>query len=419
MIYDCITAGAGASGLFFSASANRRTNSLILEKTARPGTKLLMSGSGQCNITHAGSIKDFLSCYGSSTAGTGSSTGSRIRKCLYRYSNISLVKFLEDNGIRTVTRDDGKIFPASMDAHDILQMLLQRSEENGFVIKYGTPAERIVKVPHGWSVFSGGSRFDSKALVIACGGCSYPSTGSDGSIFHVLERDLGIHCTELRPALSSVQVKDYPYRELSGISFENASVTIQRNSVCPDMSSTAGKSSRSRAQRQSVSNCGGLLFTHKDFSGPAVLNISKHAAPGGKIQINYLHPLSERDVLDRLKKASSGAKGRLSNIIAAEFNLPKRFCQILTGRYGESLKKLARQLTSESFEISSVSGFRRAMCTCGGVELSQIDLSSMEVKGAPGLFVIGEALDIDGITGGYNLQFAYSSARAAADCIMP
>jgi predicted Rossmann fold flavoprotein len=415
MIYDCITAGAGASGLFFSASANRRTNSLILEKTARPGTKLLMSGSGQCNITHAGSIKDFLSCYGSSTGGTG----SRIRKCLYRYSNISLVKFLEDSGIRTVTRDDGKIFPASMDAHDILQMLLQRSEENGFVIKYGTPAERIVKAPHGWSIFSGDSRFDSKVLVIACGGCSYPSTGSDGSIFHVLERDLGIHSTELRPALSSVQVKDYPYRELSGISFENASVTIQKSSVCPDMSSTAGKSGRSRAPRQSVSNCGGLLFTHKDFSGPAVLNISKHAAPGGKIQINYLHPLSERDVLDRLKKASSGAKGKLSNIIAAEFNLPKRFCQILTDRYGESLKKLARQMTCESFEISSVSGFRRAMCTCGGVELPQIDLSSMEVKGAPGLFVIGEALDIDGITGGYNLQFAYSSARAAADCIMP
>ena len=391
MIYDCIIIGAGASGLFCSASMDRPVRGLILEKTKRPGTKLLMSGSGQCNITHSGSIKGFIDCYGRH--------GSRIRKCLYRYSNTSLIEFMESGGVPAVTREDGKVFPASMDAHDVLDMLLRRSREHGFSIEYDSPAEKIEKSTHGWTVLSSGRRFDAKMLVIATGGRSYPRTGSDGSIFHILERDLEIKCTELKPALSSVQVKSYPYGELSGISFENAAVSIFKDG------------------RKEAANSGGLLFTHSDLSGPAVLNISKYAAPGGTIQINYLHPLDRDTVLGRLKKAAHQRSSRLSGIIADEFSLPKRFCQLLTVRYGESLKKLAAQLTGETFEISSVSGFSKAMCTSGGVDLSCIDMSTMQAKKLPGIYVIGEALDVDGITGGYNLQFAYSSARAAADDI--
>lgn len=392
MIYDCIIIGAGASGLFCSASMKGPVRGLILEKTRHPGTKLLMSGSGQCNITHAGSIKDFISCYGKH--------GGRIRKCLYRYSNTSLIEFMESGGVHTVTREDGKVFPASMDARDVLDMLLRRSRQCGFSIEYDSPAERIEKAPHGWSVFSSGRRSDTKTLVIATGGCSYPRTGSDGSAFRILERDLGLTCTELRPALSSVHVTDYPYCELSGISFENAAVSIWKDG------------------RKKAVNSGGLLFTHSDLSGPAVLNISKYASPGSTIQISYLHPLDRDAVLGRMKKASHHSSSRLSNIIADEFGLPKRFCQLLTSRYGESLKTLSTQLTGETFEISSVSGFEKAMCTSGGIDLSCIDMSTMEAKNLPGIHVIGEALDIDGITGGYNLQFAYSSACAAADSIL-
>ena len=105
MIYDCIIIGAGAASLFCSSSAGLSVKGLILEKTKRPGTKLLMSGNGQCNITHSGSIKEFIQCYGKN--------GSKIRKCLYKYNNESLIAFLEDNGVKTVTRSDGKVFPAS------------------------------------------------------------------------------------------------------------------------------------------------------------------------------------------------------------------------------------------------------------------------------------------------------------------
>lgn len=387
MIYDCIIIGAGASGLFCSSTIEHPINGLILEKTKRPGTKLLMSGSGQCNITHDGSIKDFVSCYGKN--------GKKIRNCLYKYNNLSLVDFLEKNNIKTITRPDGKIFPKSMDAHDILDLLLRKTSENGFTIKYETPLEHIEKTDFGFEVHSGMHSFATRMLIIASGGCSYPTTGSDGSVFDVLKRDLNMKITDLKPALSSIQIADYPYNELSGISFENAAVSVWKNN------------------KKIAENEDALLFTHNDLSGPAILNISKYASPGDSLKINYLGSLRYEQVLEQLKKAMQNTKADLANVISAEFELPKRFCHMLTKRYGNSLKKLANQLTSETFNISNVSGFNKAMSTYGGIELSQFNLSSMECKTIPGLFSIGEALDIDGITGGYNLQFAYSSARAA------
>lgn len=391
MIYDCIIAGAGAAGLFCAASVNTPIKGLILEKTKRPGTKLLMSGSGQCNITHSGSVKEFVSCYGEN--------GSKIRKCLYKYNNLHLMDFLESNGIRTLTRDDGKVFPASMNARHILDMLISRANQNGFSISCESPVEKIAKCPQGWQVYSGSNTFTCKTLVIASGGCSYPSTGSDGSMFAVLNRDLNLTATDLKPSLVPIQVHGYPYGEFSGISFENSIVTILKDG------------------RKIAQNHGGLLLTHKDFSGPAILNISKYASAGYQLKINYLGSTGYDEALTRLKNASHSTGSELSTVISEEFNLPKRFCRILTERSGASLKKLADHLTGESFVISSTSGFNKAMCTYGGVALSLINPATMESRENPNVFVIGEALDIDGITGGYNLQFAYSSANAAASRI--
>ena len=130
MIYDCIIVGAGAAGLFAGARFDMAATGLILEKTSRAGTKLLMSGGGQCNITHAGSIKDFIDRYGKK--------GGRIRSCLYKHNNLELMAFLEENGIPTVTQEeDGRVFPASGKAQDIRDLLVRKSQENGFEIAYG------------------------------------------------------------------------------------------------------------------------------------------------------------------------------------------------------------------------------------------------------------------------------------------
>lgn len=398
MIYDCIIIGAGAAGLFCAASMEKKINGLILEKTPRTGTKLLMSGSGQCNITHAGSIKDFITRYGEN--------GRKIRTCLYKYSNLQLTDFLENNGIRTKTRDDGKIFPASMDAREILDMLLRLSHENGFGIKYDSPVKHIsmlsIGTPGGiadsdiWQIKTDRDHFLTKKVVIASGGCSYPVTGSDGSLFRVLREDLGLDITKLRPALSPVLVEEYPYEQLSGISFDPAGITIMRDGKIISKNSDA------------------LLLTHRDMSGPAVLNISKYVLPADRLIIDYVYPATYEQVVSDLKQDLSGPGRDAASLIAARYRLPKRFCQLLVSRYGASPKKLAHALTGECFTVKDVAGFGKAMVTSGGIDMKEIKTSTMELKKHPGIYSIGEVCDIDGETGGYNLQFAYSSARAAA-----
>lgn len=390
-IHNCIVIGAGASGLFFGASPFHLSGGVILEGNSQPGRKLLMSGSGQCNITHAGSIKDFVSCYNS----------SRIRSCLFRYNNDHLRDFLRKNGVDTIIREDGKVFPKSMKADDILQMLLHRCERNGFRILTSHKVTKITKSDSGlWSVICGNRRFTGKNLIIACGGCSYPSTGSDGSIFEILRRDLKPEITELRPALVPVAVKDYPYGELSGISFPDASVRILDGDtgVCRDKT------------------CGPVLLTHRDFSGPAVLNTSKNARIGDLLEINYAGRSGDY-IHSELSRARHGSSRTMASDISSVTGFPMRFCKSLESRFGNSVNKICDAICKEKFTITGGPGFKKAMATSGGVSLNELNLKTFESKTLEGLFIIGETCDIDGITGGYNLQFAYSSAFASAEYI--
>lgn len=387
MIYDCIIVGAGAAGLFCGAAFPAHTNGLILEKTKRIGTKLLMSGNGQCNITHDGSIKDFVSCYGKK--------GGRIRSCLYQYNNEHLRAFLHENGVDTFVREDGKVFPKSMDAKEIRDMLVSKCQANGFRININCEVIGLHREEEHWTVSTSSGQFTAKHVVLATGGCSYPTSGSDGSMFQILQRDLQIEIIPPKPALSPLKVKDYPYVDLSGIAFANASVSIFHEN------------------QKVVSNTGGLLFTHRDFSGPAVMNISKYAENGDQIMLNYLHPLTYEEAYARLKSVMSSSKETTANVLTRTFDLPKRFAKIVAERTGNSPKALAKALTSDTFIITSIGSFNQAMATAGGIALSEMNLKTMELKNHPGLFAIGEMVDIDGITGGYNLQFAYSSGMAA------
>ncbi len=401
MIYDCIITGAGAAGLMCAAASGSGMKGLILEKTGRAGTKLLMSGSGQCNITHAGSIKDFITHYGEN--------GRKIRTCLYKYNNSHLTGFLEKNGIKTLTREDGKIFPVSMDAREILELLIRLSRCNGFDIRYDSPVIHISRIPAGapggipdsdiWQIKTVKDQFLTKKIVIASGGCSYPSTGSDGSMFKVLREDLGLGITKLRPSLSPILVEDYPYEQLSGISFDPAGITIMRDGSAIAKNSDA------------------MLLTHRDISGPAILNISKYVLPDDRLIVNYLYPMVYEKAVSGLKEAFASSGKDPAAVISGTFRLPRRFCQLLVSRYGTSPKKLAHALTGESFTVKDTAGFGKAMATSGGIDMKEIKTSTMELKKHPGIYAIGEVCDIDGETGGYNLQFAYSSASAAAAAI--
>ena len=387
MIYDNLVVGAGAAGLFFGATYPGTCKGMILEKTKRIGTKLLMSGNGQCNITHDGSIKDFIACYGKN--------GGRIRSCLYQYHNDHLRQFLADHGVKTFAREDGKIFPVSMDAKEVRDMLQAQCNANGFDIRCNAEVTGIQKDGNLWNVTCGDLILHARHVVLATGGCSYPTSGSDGSIYAVLQRDLDLDIVPVKPALSPVKVKDYPYTEVSGIAFPSGhAMILQQDKLVAE-------------------NVGGLLLTHRDFSGPAVMNISKYGTVGGQLKLNYIYPMKFDEAYGKLKKAMEKSKENTANVVAGTFDLPKRFARIVVERCGNSPKELAKALTGDTFEITSIGSYNQAMATAGGIALSEINLKTMELKNHPGLYAIGEVVDIDGITGGYNLQFAYSSACAA------
>lgn len=387
MVYDRIIIGGGAAGLY-CAALSPVGRGLILEKKRSPGQKLLLSGSGQCNLTHGGSIKDFIGHYGPG--------GSKIRSALYKASNLSLMDFFTDRGLELIERADGKVFPKSMEAAQVLGLLLRQAKENGWILRTNCPVTSLTAENDGTFLING--RLRTKQAVVATGGCSYPDTGSDGSMLPLLDK-LGLKLIPPKPALVPVTVQQYPYSGLAGISFGEAQVSIDGHSLT-----------------------GGLLLTHSSFSGPAVLNLSRYARPGSRLKISYLPRAEIPD--------TAGDRRRADTVLADRFQIPKRFAEVLLMRAGvdpalkaaslsaSSLRTVTALLQEDTFSISGTSGFGSAMATSGGISLEEVNTKTFESKQYPGLFLIGEVLDIDGDTGGYNLQFAFSSGYGAASCVL-
>ena len=394
--YNCIIVGAGAAGLFYAAADETEGRKLIIEKTSRPGQKLLMSGNGMCNITHGGSIKDFIAHYGDK--------GAKIRTCLYKHSNLELMQFMENADVPLTERPDGKLFPASMRAADVLDALLAKAYRNGFAFLYDCAVTGIDEGNKGNASndvcisLSDGRTLRTQKLVIATGGASYPATGSDGSFMEVLKRNLDIKTTALKPALAPVFVENYPYSDLSGISFNDVAV------------SCGGHTER-----------GPMLLTHKGFSGPAMLHISQYLKPGAQLTINYLPEQSIAEVYRTIRDDQPANSKGIANYLAVQFGLPKAFAEKLFSAPSRKLSSIGHKelenivhlMMDRKHTVSGTGGFKEAMVTAGGVSLEEIKKKNMSLIKYPCIHVIGEALDINGDTGGYNLQFAYSSARAA------
>lgn len=393
--YDTIIVGAGAAGLYCGCALSGGKN-LILEKGKRPGLKLLMSGSGQCNVTHGGSIKEFLACYGDK--------GRSIRTCLQKHNNLELCRFLQGLGVPTVERDDGKIFPKSMKAQDILNALLEN--QNGEIIYESEVTEvEYLGQEEGYHLKARAGDFFAKNLVIATGGASFPTTGSDGKLARTVSASLGIPMEDLKPSLTPVFVENYCYGELSGISFRDVAIMVSGHRAVGD-----------------------LLFTFKNFSGPVIINNSRYMKTGDVLEINFVWPRSRQELLAQMKKDFPGNGQSLVNYMSDTLDLPKRFakavaemtgldCRKVSQFTGDEMKDVCALLTGQRFTVSGLAGFKEAMATAGGIKLSSVSTKTMESKDYPGLYFIGEVLDVDGDTGGYNLQFAYSSAMVAADSI--
>jgi len=242
-------------------------------------------------------------------------------------------------------------------------------------------------------------------MVVPTEACSYPSTGTDGDLFGVLQA-MGISISPSRPALVPIFVHGYPYATLAGLSFQHAELSIAGQGTTYKMS-------------------GPLLFTHGSFSGPTVLNLSRYAELSGlEMSIQYFPGKSALTLMHDIKQAAVGNKKSVPNFLTETLKLPARFSEVITDRLSlsgtaaslskDDTARIASLLTSDTFVISGTGGFKEAMATAGGVSLDEVDVRTFESKKYPRMHIIGEALDVDGDTGGYNIQFAFSSGYAAA-----
>jgi len=410
--YDLIIIGAGAAGLFAAANSPAGWKTLVLEKTDTPGNKLLLTGSGQCNLTNNESIKAFLDRYGKN--------GKRLRQVLFPFSNLALMSYFEKRSVPLKVREDGKIFPATMKSSDVLDVLLKLSRDRGVEFKYMANVMEISaqkEATGGYYSFDTSiGQFLSKKVLVATGGSSYPQTGSDGTVFSCLER-LGLKIIPQRPALTPIFVKDYPYKKLSGLTFPGSIVTL----LC--------KEDGADKTGSPVLVEGSLLFTHKGFSGPAVLEVSRYATQGDGLTINYIKGKTSDSLRAELLRVASGDLRQIITVLETVTELPRSFLEFICSLCGISKSEkasrltgsemgaIAAKITADSFKISGVGGFNIAMTTAGGVCLDEIFMSTMEAKAFPGLFFAGEVLDVDGDTGGYNLQFAFSSAMRCIEAM--
>lgn len=390
MKYDVIIIGAGAAGLFCAANC-KVNNGLILDKSNKPALKLLMSGAGQCNFTHGGDIKDFLDQYGPN--------GKKIRTPLYKFNNQAAMDFFTENNVPVLIRDDLKVFPKSLKAADIKDLLLEKASERGFCLKSGYDVTTIEPTENGYLL---NKELLCEKLVIATGGASYPVTGSDGKISSSL-LGLGFEMVPFKPALSPISVENYNFTELSGLSFEGQ-ITLTKQGQKP------------------IRQQGDFLLTHRNLSGPAILSLSRYAEPADKLEIDFAPNRPDKLNCDGVSKG-------IGNYIAEKTGLPKRFIKHILDMANVNettkastinksvIKNIDEMIHQMRFNISGTGGFKEAMVSAGGVALSEVSMKTMESKKHPGLHLIGEVLDVDGNTGGYNIQFAFSSGYVAAQHI--
>ena len=398
--YALIVIGGGPAGLFCALrAAGDGRKILLLEKNPSVGRKLLLSGSGQCNITHDGDILSFLSHYGDN--------GRFIKPALLNFQNRDLVAFFSVRGLPVVTESGGKIFPGSRKAGSILDILVKECSAKKVEIRCGDPVLDISTREGGFLIRTGRETFSAEHAAVATGGITYPLTGSTGDGLS-FAKSLGHRIKDVGPALTAVAIQNYSFATLSGISFTDVIISLIR------------------AGRKVRQHTGDLLFTHSGLSGPGILDFSRYIRPGDTLRVSFLpgvdHPQAKEILIARINAAGN----RQIRKILAAFGLPDRFVRKLLDLAGIKQDQTGAHLSREArsaildlligypFIVSRLAGIHEAMVTRGGVALDEINPKTMESRLFPGLFFVGEVLDIDGDSGGYNLQAAFSTAALAA-----
>lgn len=404
---NVLVIGGGAAGLLAGiAAAQNGAQTVILEKMRRPGKKILITGKGRCNITNNCDLQEIIK----NIPGNGRFLNSALR----RFTNQDIVQLLEDNGLPTKVERGGRVFPVSDKAADVVDTLVKIYKNYGGRLLTDCKVKSITaefgKITG--AATADGQKFAADAVILAAGGSSYPGTGSDGSGVK-LAKALGHTIVPLAPSLVPLK-SDSPYiAGLQGLSLRNIEGTVYADG------------------KKIGSEFGEMLFTHFGVSGPIILSLSKCVAEAfakGAQEVELaidLKPALDKDKLDaRLqrdftqysrKQMPNGMKDLLPQRLIAPvldqaFIDEEKFVNQLSRA---ERRRLVDVLKAFTVPITGTRPIAEAIVTAGGVSLKEIDPKTMESKLIKGLFFAGEVMDIDGYTGGYNLQAAFSTGYAA------
>jgi predicted Rossmann fold flavoprotein len=388
---DVLIIGAGAAGLMCAIEAAKRGRKVVvLEKTNRPGKKILMSGGGRCNFTNLNIQAD---CYISHNP-------HFCKSALSRYTPWHFIQLVEFYRIPYYEKKLGQLFCKNKSS-DILEMLLAECQKYDVEIRLEQTITNIDYAEKHFFVFEKNQKYSSKSLVVATGGLSIPTLGSSPFGFKIAEQfQLKVYPTRagLVPLTFHVEDKEQ-FQQLAGISLDsivsNKSISFREN----------------------------ILFTHRGLSGPAVLQISSYWQPGESISINLL---PEINLLELFREIRINLPDIQFNRFISEF-FPKKFIQYffdyellqkpIKSMSGHELSEIIHQLENWTLKPNATEGYRTAEVTMGGVDCNELSSQTFEVKKVPGLYFIGEVIDVTGWLGGYNFQWAWASGWAAGQYV--
>lgn len=399
--------GGGPAGMIAAVAAAENGNQVALfEKNEKLGKKLFITGKGRCNLTNAADISDFFP--------EVVRNPKFLYSAFYSFTNEDVISFFRDScGIPLKIERGNRVFPESDHSSDIIRALEHRLRELSVRVFLKTKIAGILAEDGRVNgiLHENGKKEPFDAVILAVGGKSYPTTGSDGEGLAMAE-ELGHTISPLYPSLVPLITKETFVKELAGLSLRNVSLTVY----------LGGK--------VIGSEFGEMLFTHKGISGPIVLSLSSVISPlltGGKVlsaSLDLKPALSEEKLSMRIIRETENTPNQELRSLIVRL-LPKSLGDVLLREAGlppnlklhsitkEIRGKLIRYLKSFPLTLMDTAGFGEAIITAGGIRVSAIDPSTMESKRLQGLFFAGEMIDCDAHTGGYNLQIAWSTGHLA------
>lgn len=401
--YDLVVVGAGPAGIFAAIEvAEQGKKVLLIEKNKKIGKKLLIAGQGRCNLTNSCEFKEFFQRYGNE--------GRFLKSALNEFKPKDLISWFEKKGLKLVlVEETGKYFPETMRSLDVLELLQREMKRTGVQIVTEQFIEKIQEREGEYILTTKTEEYSGKNLLITTGGASYPATGTTGDGY-IYAKKLGHKIVNPKPCLTPVYVDSYPFADLSGISFSDVKINLWRD----------GKILKSTQ--------GDILLTHHNLSGPGIIDFSRYILKDDILGVNFLKIAGEEFSRELIEGANKNGKQSIKNFLL-QYALPERFIKKLLNLWGiDEMKKLSEiskadrallaGLADYRMRVTRLGGMEIAMATSGGVSLEEINPKTMESRIVKNLYFAGEVMDIDGDTGGFNIQAAFSTGYLAGKSIL-